>query len=52
MARLPGMRAIDAPKNPYCKGIKVLIPAQIVVNANGPELNDRKADDKKTAELE
>jgi len=33
--------------NPYYKGIKVLFPAQISVNANGPQLNDRKIDDKK-----
>jgi len=31
----------------YYKGIKVLLPAQISVNANGPELSDRKIDDKK-----
>jgi len=37
----------------YYKGIKVLIPAQIVVKANGPELNVRNIDDKKNpAELQ
>jgi len=47
MARLPRLRAIDALKHPYYKGIKVLFPAQISVKLNEFKRAARKIDDRK-----